>query len=121
MLPEIVLLAELENTLSRNPDFLVPDAEGLIVIQVHAGIQPVRVQSHHIGQKFPCPVDGFCFKIIPKREITQHLEEGAVTGCLSYILNVAGADTLLAGGNPVPGGNLLSCEIRLQWSHSGID
>ena len=113
VLPEIILFSETEDPLRRNADFLVPDVEGLIVIQIYGRIQPVRVKSDHFGQKLPAPGDRFMLEIISKGEISQHLKKRAVPVRLADILDIARADTLLTGGHPSPRRNLLPCEIGL--------
>mgnify|MGYP000739028170 FL=1 len=65
MLPEVILLAELEDALGGDADLLVPDAEGLVVggggliAGEHGGVEPVGLQAHPLGggQELPGPVD----------------------------------------------------------------
>ena len=113
VLPEIVFLPETEDPLRRDADFLIPDIEGLIVILVNGRIQPVRIQSHHFGQKLPAPGDRLMLEIIPEGKVSQHLKEGPVPVGLSDILDIARTDTLLAGGNPPSGRDLLPGKVRL--------
>ena len=113
MLPEIILFPETENSLRRNSHFLVPDLKRLVVIFIDGRIEPVRVKSHHLRQKLPCPGDCLMLEIVPEGKIAQHLEKRAVAGGLSDIVNVTGADALLTGGNSSPWRNLLSRKIRL--------
>ena len=56
MLPEIVLLAETEDMVSGNADFLVPDLEGFIVIFVDRGEQTALFQTDDLGQELPMAV-----------------------------------------------------------------
>ena len=42
--------------------------------------------------------DGLVLEVIAEGEVAQHLEEGAVAGGLADVLDIAGADALLAGG-----------------------
>ena len=121
MLPEIILLAEPEDLLLRNADLLIPDLVGLVVVQIDGRIEPVRIQPHHLGQKLPRPGNGLVLKIIAKGKIAQHLKKSAVTGRLADVLDIAGPDALLAGGNAPAGRNLLSGEIGFQGRHAGID
>ncbi len=44
-----------------------------------------------------------------------------MAGSLAHILDIAGADALLACGHPFSGRNLRPCKIRFQRSHAGID
>ena len=79
VLPEVVLLAELEDVVGGHADLLVPDAEGLVVgrggfiPREHRGIQAVGVQAHPLraGQEFPGPVNGLVLEVIAEGEVTQ--------------------------------------------------
>ena len=50
-------------------------------------------------------MDGVPPSVVAEREIAQHLEIGAVAGGVADVLNVAGADALLAGTDAVAGGS----------------
>ena len=123
MLPEVVLLAEAENALLGNADLLVPDVEGLVIVQIDGGVQPVGLQAHPLGagQEFPAPGDGLVLEIVAEGEVAQHLEIGAVAGGLAHVVDVAGADALLTGAYPVAGGLLLALEPGLHGGHAGVD
>ena len=121
MLPEIVLFSKTEDPLRCDPYILVPDLPGFIVIQIDRRIEPVRLKADHICQKLPRPADGLLFKIIPKREIAEHLEKRPVPGSLSYIFNVACTNTFLARSDPLFRRNLLAGKIWLQRRHSRVD
>ena len=121
MLPEVVLLAEAEDTLGGDAHFLVPDLKGFIVVFVDGGVQPVLVQTDHLGQELPAPCNGLVLEVIAEGEVAQHLKIGAVAGGLADILDVAGADALLAGADPVTGRLHLTLEIGLHGRHAGID
>ena len=129
MLPEVVLLAELEDPILGDADFIPPDGEGLIVgggglvAGEHGGIQPVRLQTHPFGrgQELPGPVDRVPLEVVSEGEVAQHLEVGAVAGGLAHVLNVTGADALLTGADPAAGRLLLALEPRLHGGHAGVD
>ena len=129
VLPEVVLLAELEDALGGDADLLVPDLEGLVVgggglvSGKDRGIETVGVQAHPLGggQKLPGPVDGVTLEVVAEGEVAKHLEIGAVAGGVADVLDVAGADALLAGAHPVAGGLLLPGEPGLHGGHAGVD
>ena len=123
MLPEIVFLAEAEDALGRDADLLVPDFERLVVVNVDGRVQAVRVDADPVRarQKLPAPVDRFALEVIAEGEVAEHLEEGAVARGLADVLDVAGADALLAGGDAVARRLLLAGEIRLHRRHAGVD
>ena len=60
-------------------------------------------------------------EVVAEGEIAQHLKVGAVAGSLTDVLDIAGADALLAGADPVPGRLHLAGEIGLHGGHAGID
>ena len=121
MLPEVVFLAKAEDTLRRDTLLLVPDLESFIVILVDGRVQTVGIQTNHFRQELPGPCDRFLLEIIAEGKVTQHLKESAVTGSLTYILNITGTDALLAGRHTCAGRNLLTGKVRLQGSHAGGD
>ena len=129
MLPEVVLLAELKDALGGDADLLVPNLKGVVVGRgglisgEDGGVEPLRVQAHPVGagEELPRPVDGVPLEVVAEREIAQHLEIGAVAGGVADVLNVAGADALLAGTDAVAGGLLLAGEPGLHGGHAGVD
>ena len=121
VLPEVVGLAEAEDPLGRDAHHLVPDLKGFLVLQVDGGIQPVRLQAYHFRQKLPGPGNGVLLEVVAEGEVAQHLKIGAVAVGLADVLNVAGADALLAGGHPVPGRLLLSGEPSLHGGHAAVN
>src|SRR5699024_12233120 len=118
VLPEVVLLAELENPVFGDADLVPPDGEGLVVgggglvAGKHGGVEPVGLQAHPLGggEELPGPVDGVPLEVVAEGEVAQHLKVGAVAGGVADVLDGAGADALLVGGHPVAGGLLLAGE-----------
>ena len=129
MLPEVVLLAELEDAVLGDTDLLVPDAERLVVggcglvAGENRGIQAVRVEADPLGarQEFPRPVDGLGLEIVAEREVAEHFKVRAVARGVADVLDVAGADALLAGGHAVARRLLLTGEEGLHRRHAGVD
>ena len=129
VLPEVILLAELEDALGGDADLLVPDAEGLIVggsgfiAGKYGRIEALGVQAHPLlaGQELPGPVDGLLLEVVAEGEVAQHLKVGAVAGGVADVLDIAGADALLAGADPVAGGLLLAGEVGLHGRHAAVD
>ena len=113
MLPEVVFFAKTVDSLFRDSDLLVPDAESLIIVKVNGRIETVCRDSYAFSQELPCPVDRFCLEVIAKGEVSQHFEECAMAGCLTDIFDIAGTDTFLACGDSAPRWDLLACEVRL--------
>ena len=121
VLPEVILLAEAEDALRGDAHVLVPDLEGLVVVQIDGRIQAIGVQVADLGEELPAPGDGFLLEVIAEGEVAQHLEIGAVAGRLADVLDVAGADALLAGANAVARGLHLALEVGLHRGHAGVD
>ena len=123
VLPEVVFLAHAVDAVLRDAHFVPPDVEGLVVLLVDGGIQPVLFQAHPlgVGQKLPGPGNGLVLKVIAEGEVAQHLEIGAVAGGVADVLDVARPDTFLAGADPAAGRLLLPLEPRLHGGHAGVD
>ena len=111
MLPEVVFLAELVDALSRDVHVVEPDVIGFVIAFVNGRIESLGIEADPLGQKLPCPRNRFFLEIVAEREVSEHLEESAVTRCFAYIFKVACADALLAGGHTPPRRDLLACEI----------
>ena len=53
MFPEIIFLAETEDTFRSNTDFFVPDIKGFIIILIDRRIQTILIKSDNLCQEFP--------------------------------------------------------------------
>ncbi len=121
MLPEVVFLTEAVNTICRNTDFLMPNLEGILIVQINGRIEAVCRNANTLCQELPSKVNGLALKIITEGKVAKHLKKGAVTSGLSDVFDVAGSNTLLTGGHTPSGRNFLSRKVGLQRSHTGID
>ena len=59
-------------------------------------------------------------EVIAEGEVAQHFKISAVARGFAYILNVAGADALLAGAHAAARRLLLTLEIGLHGGHAGV-
>ena len=123
MLPEVVLLAEAEDPLGGDADLVVPDVPRFVVAFKHRGIQAVGLQAHPLGagQELPAPGDGLVLEVVAEGEVAQHLKIRAVAGGLAHVLDIAGADALLAGADAAAGRLLLALKPGLHGGHAGVD
>ena len=121
MLPEIVFLAQFFDSVPGQADFFVPDAAGFIVLLINGDIQLVFGDFQHFRHKFPGPGDNLIFEIIAKGKIAEHFKKCAVTCGFANVVNVACADTFLAGRYTLSGRDFLTGEIRFHRRHAGID
>ena len=64
MLPEIIFFTKTEDTVLVYPDFLIPDIECLIILEINGWIQTVFVETDNLCQEFPCPVNRIMLEII---------------------------------------------------------
>ena len=129
VLPEVVLLAKLEDALGGDADLLIPDPKGLVigggslVAGKNGGVEPLRIQAHPLrtSQKLPGPVDSIPLEVVAEGEVAQHFKISAMAGGLADVLDIAGADTLLTSADPLMRGLLFTSEIGLHRSHTAVD
>ena len=84
--PKIILFGCRNDSLLRHP--LTPDVGCILICFQTIGfvsfeisdIKRVFGKFINLRQKFPSPIDGFFFEVIPKRPIPQHFEHGVVVG-----------------------------------------
>ena len=122
--PEIVLVAEPENPVVAQLDFLLPQLGGLVVVLVDRRIQLVDGEFHLLRQEIPGEVDGVLLEVVAEREIAQHLEEGMVTrgapDLLEVVVLAPGAHAFLGRGGAGVAGLFLPEEHVLELHHPRV-
>ncbi len=98
-LPEVVLVAELQDVRRIDVGLAFPEFEALVVVLIDRGVQTLFGKLPDLGHQFPRPADRFLFIIVAERPVAEHLEKGVVIGIAPDIFEVvvlAGcADALL--------------------------
>ena len=119
--PEVLVLAQPLQPLGRELDLVGPDAGRLVVVEVDRGREPLGVQAEPllVGQELPRPVDRLALEIVAEAEVAQHLEEGVVVGRAADVVDVAGAQALLAGRRPGELQLAAAEEVVLELVHAG--
>ncbi len=74
-LPEIILVAELQNPIARQHVQLDPDVLGLLVILVNGRVEQARIDSPDLGDQVPMPANCLFLVVVAKRPIPEHLEK----------------------------------------------
>ena len=113
--PEVVLFVSVNDVDGRieagSFKFRSPEAPCLLVAGggvAGCGVVDGRVEAGcrefpAVNDQFPCPVDGFLFKIVTKRPIPEHFEECVVVGIEADIIEIivfpSGADAFLSIGS----------------------
>ena len=116
--PPVVLVSIAIDAVNRNADLVVPDLEGLVVVQVNGDVKAVRRQAEQLRDQLPSVGDSSLLEIVSDAEVPQHLEERKVL-VIAHFVDVRGAKTLLAAGEPSRWRCLLSHEKRFEGHHSG--
>ena len=86
--PEVVLLAAAVDALGRQAGELRPEVEGLVVLFIDGGEQPVGGQAPDPGHQVPGEADGVLLEVVAEGEVAQHLEEGVVARAGPDVLEV---------------------------------
>jgi hypothetical protein len=98
--PVVLLLAQAHDPLVRKAGDLLPEVDGLRVVDVHARVEPGLLQPPAavlagLGDEVPGQLDGAFLEVVAEGEVPAHLEERAVPGGLADVLDVGRADALL--------------------------
>ena len=119
--PEVVALAHPRDAIQSQADVLLPDPGGLVVVQIDGDRQAAGIDAQPLlaGQELPGPVDRFAFEVIAKAEIAQHLEERVVISRPADVVDIAGAQALLARRRAGVGQLDLAQKVVLELVHPG--
>ena len=120
-LPPVVL--QTGHAAIGDADLIGPDVEGVAVVRVDRGPEPVRLQTEALGEQLPRHLDSALLEVVADRPVTEHLEEGVV-GAVAHRGDVVGgearpAEALLARGHPRAGRGALAADVGLEGHHSG--
>jgi hypothetical protein len=123
-LPEVVLVAEPEDAIRREPDLLPPEVGRLVVGVVHGGVEALGIEPVHLGHQLPRVPDGVALEVVAEREVPEHLEERMVPGRPSHFLEVVvlatGAHALLRGDRAPVARVVLAEEDALELHHPRV-
>jgi hypothetical protein len=129
--PEVVggvaralVVADAHDALGRQPDHVLPDRVGLVVLGVHGGPELVGRQLEVHGQQFPGVLQCVLLEVIAEAEVAQHLEEGVVARGVADVVQVvvlaAGANAFLARRGTAVGPLVEAQEHILELVHAGV-
>ncbi len=119
--PEVIVFTHALKAVGGNFDFVVPNVVGFVVIEINGDSKLFGRDTHPFfsGQEFPGPVDGFALEIVAKAEVAQHFEKRVVVGGTADVVDVAGAEALLAGGGAGEFELALAQEVVFELVHAG--
>ena len=127
-LPEVVLAAEEHDALVRDADRppvvdrLLVGAEPELLVAAEDGDPDVLEAKPEavlrVGGEVEREPDRLLLEVVAHREVAEHLEEGEMPKREPDVLDVRGAERLLAGGQPATGRLLLAAEVRLERLHA---
>ena len=116
--PPVVLVAVAVDALRRDADLVVPDAVGLVIVEVDGHVEAIGGEAEELGHQLPGEAYGAFLEVVADAEIAQHFEESQVL-VVAHLIDVGGAKALLAAGESSGGRGLLAHEERLEGDHSG--
>src|SRR5690606_1719811 len=130
-LPEIVrttarLIADPHDAVRREPDVFVPDVIGLIVGFIDGDHQALRLDAEPLlaRNEIPGVADRVLLEIVAEAEITQHLEERVMPGCVADVLEIvvlaARTDTALRARGTRVAALLFAEKYVFELHHAGV-
>ena len=100
--PEIVGAGDADDLAVGQAGDLLPQVEGLVVVDIDGDQQLVLRQAEFLGDQVPGELDRALLEIVAEREVAEHLEEGVVARGVADIVEVvvlaAGAHAFLRRG-----------------------
>ena len=123
-LPEIVRAGDAQDLLVGQPGDLLPQVEGLVVVDIDGDQQLLGRQAVLLGDQLPGERDGALLEVVAEGEVAEHLEEGVVARGVADIVEVvvlaAGAHAFLRRGGAGVGALFQAGEDVLELHHAGI-
>jgi hypothetical protein len=123
-LPEVRVLVEPADVIVTHVGHGLPQLQGLLVVLVHRGVEPVFGQLPYCGKQLPGPGDGFAFVIVTERPVAQHFKEGVVGVVAAHLLQVVvlarHAHAFLRVGRALEALGVLAQEYGLELIHSRV-
>src|SRR3977135_1910581 len=122
--PEIVGAGDAHDLVVRQAGDLLPQIEGLIVVDVDRHHQAVDRDAELLGDQVPGELDRAILEIVAEGKIPQHLEKRMMAGGVADIVEVvvlaAGAHAFLRRGGARIGTLLDAGEDILELHHAGV-
>ena len=122
--PEIVGAGDAQDLLVRQAGDLLPQVEGLVVVDIDGDQELVRRDRVILGDQLPGELDRALLEVVAEREVAEHLEEGVVARGIADIVEIvvlaAGAHAFLRGGRARVRQLLGAGEDVLELHHAGI-
>ena len=87
-LPEVLFVAQPEDSLRRQLRALEPEVVGLVISVVNRRPDAVHFQAQVLGHELPGVRDRLGLEVVPEGEVAQHLEEGVMPGRHSHLFEV---------------------------------
>ena len=123
-LPEVILLIQTDNAVSRHTRAGRPNLFGRIIFAEDRDPEPVDRQLEFICQQSPGVVDGFLLEVRAEGEISQHFKECLMAACVAHVIQVivltTGTNALLCARRRLIRPGLASEKNILKLVHAGV-
>ncbi len=72
----------------RQPDLIVPDVVGLVIVAVDGGGQSIARDPKDLRQQLPGPLDRLALEVVAEAPVAEHLEEGVMARSAAHLLEI---------------------------------
>ena len=96
--PEVFVFFFAFDLIFGQTDFFVPDVVRFLVGFIDGDAERVLLQAEVLrtGEELPRPVDRFVLEVVAEAEVSEHFKESVVVRGAPHVVDVAGAEALLA-------------------------
>ena len=119
--PEVVVLAQAGDVLLGHAE-APPDVMGVVIVGEDGEVELVERQAQVLGRgdELEGPLAGLALGVAAEAEVAQHLEEGEVAAVLADVVDVIGAQALLARAGADLSHGLLAKVVLLELVHACV-
>ena len=114
--PPVVAVAVPVDAFRRHANLVAPQVIGIVIVQMHGYIHPLRRQPEQPGAQLPRKGHRIPLEVVADAEIAQHFKESEML-VIAHFVNIGSAKRFLAAGQPAARRRLFPHKKGLERHH----